>query len=229
MSHEGISPQWLRYDTADAVATATVACILDCAAHAIKERGEFKLVLAGGTTPKQAYIQLRDADTDWSRWLVFFGDERCLPADDPERNSVMASEAWLKHVVIPQQNIFVIPAELGADTAAAEYAGTIAGHMPFDLVLLGMGEDGHTASLFPGHKHDKSGSVHAVHGAPKPPSDRVSLSAASLGNSRELLILVTGAGKRDAVASWQSGESLPVAQVHPSLAKVLIDEAAWPG
>ncbi|MGD8743303.1 MAG: 6-phosphogluconolactonase [Granulosicoccaceae bacterium] len=228
MSHEGISPQWLRYDTADAVAAATVACILDCAQRAIAERGVFRLVLAGGTTPKQAYQQLRGADTDWSRWEVFFGDERCLPADDPERNSVMASEALLDHVPVPADNIFPITAEHGAESAAQAYRSVIDLHLPFDLVLLGMGEDGHTASLFPGHVHDQNETVHAVHNAPKPPSDRVSLGASALGNTHELLILVTGSGKQDAVKRWQAGEALPVTEINPALAKVLIDDDAWP-
>jgi 6-phosphogluconolactonase len=228
MSHEGISPQWLRYENADAVAAATVACILDCAQRAISERGVFRLVLAGGTTPKHAYQQLREADTDWSGWEVFFGDERCLPVDDPDRNSTMANEALLAHVPIPEKNIFVIPAEQGAETAAQAYRDCVDSHQPFDLVLLGMGEDGHTASLFPGHIHDQSETVHAVHNAPKPPPDRVSLSASALGNTHELLILVTGAGKQDAVRQWQEGEPLPVAEINPALAKVLIDDDAWP-
>ena len=228
MSHEGISPQWLRYESAAEVAAATVACILDCAQRAIAERGVFRFVLAGGTTPRHAYEQLRDADTDWSRWEVFFGDERCLPADDPERNSVMASKALTDHVPIPPENIYIIPAEQGAEAAAESYRACIDSHRPFDLVLLGMGEDGHTASLFPGHVHNVNETVHAVHDAPKPPPDRVSLSAMALGNTRELLILVTGTGKQDAVRQWQAGESLPVAQVNPDLAKVLIDDDAWP-
>ena len=226
--NEVVSPQWLRYDTADAVANATVTCILDCADRAIEERGVFSIVLAGGTTPGHAYEGLRDADTDWSCWQIYFGDERCLPVDDAERNSVMAHEAWLKHVAIPAENIHVINAELGAEAAAKEYADVIKAALPFDIVLLGMGEDGHTASLFPGHVHDNSETVHAVHNAPKPPSDRVSISAHTLGGCRELLILVTGAGKQGAVRQWLAGEPLPVASVNPGLAKVLIDEDAWP-
>ena len=228
MSSDVASPQWLRYDTADAVASTSIACILDCADRAIEERGVFSIVLAGGTTPRHAYEGLRDADTDWTRWQIYFGDERCLPVDDAERNSVMANEAWLKHVAIPSENIHVMNAEKGAEPAAKEYADTIKDAVPFDIVLLGMGEDGHTASLFPGHEHDESEMVHAVHNAPKPPSDRVSISALTLGECRELLIMVTGAGKQDAVRQWLAGEALPVASVNPALAKVLIDEDAWP-
>lgn len=225
---EAPSPQWLRYDTADAVANACVACILDCADRAIEDRGEFKIVLAGGTTPRHAYEALRDADTDWSKWKFYIGDERCLPIDDPERNSVMAHAALLEHVAVDPANVFVMNAEKGAEEAAEEYKAIVKQAVPFDLVLLGMGEDGHTASLFPGHEHDLSETVHAVHNAPKPPPERVTISAHTLGETRELLILVTGAGKQDAVKQWIAGVSLPVATVNPALAKVLIDEDAWP-
>lgn len=226
--NEVVSPQWLRYDTADAVANVSVSCILDCADRAIEERGVFRIVLAGGTTPRHAYEGLREADTDWSRWRIYFGDERCLPANNAERNSVMAHEAWLKHIDIPAENVYAMHAEHGAESAAREYTDIIKDAIPFDIVLLGMGEDGHTASLFPGHDHDNSETVHAVHNAPKPPSDRVSLSARTLGETRELLILVTGSGKQDAVRRWLAGEPLPVAGVNPAMAKVLIDEDAWP-
>ncbi len=222
------SPQWLRYETADAVADACVACMLDCADRAIKERGEFRIVLAGGTTPRHAYEALRDADTDWSKWKFYVADERCLPVDDPERNSVMADEALLSHVSINPDNIYVMHAEKGAEAAAQEYTEHVKNAVPFDLVLLGMGEDGHTASLFPGHEHDPEEVVHAVHNAPKPPPDRVSMSARTLGETRELLILVTGSGKQDAVKQWLAGKTLPVATINPALAKVLIDEDAWP-
>jgi 6-phosphogluconolactonase len=226
--NEVFSPQWLRYDTADAVARACITCILNCADKAINERGIFRIVLAGGTTPRHAYEGLRDAKTDWSRWEIYFGDERCLPVNDAERNSVMAHEAWLKHVTIPADNIYTMNAEQGAEPAAREYAEIISHALPFDIVLLGMGEDGHTASLFPGHVHDKTETVHAVHNAPKPPGDRVSLSAHTLGETRELLILVTGAGKQAAMSEWLAGAPLPVASVNPAVAKVLVDEDAWP-
>ena len=170
---------------------------------------------------------LKDADTDWSKWEVFHGDERCLPPDDKERNSLMANQLWLDHVAIPAENNHVIRAELGAEAGRDDYATVIANKLPFDMVLLGMGEDGHTASLFPGHVNDASESMHAIHNSPKPPPDRVSMSATTLGNTRELLILVTGAGKQEAVAQWKAGVALPVATVNPSLAEILIDRAAW--
>ena len=189
--------------------------IYRAARQAIALRGEFRIVLAGGGTPAAVYRALADTDADWSRWQVYFGDERCLPATDPERNSVMAAVNWLTRVAMPKDNIHVIPAELGANAAARAYSGLIDAARPFDVVLLGMGEDGHTASLFPGHRHEGTRqSVLAVHDAPKPPPDRVSLSAAALSDADSVLVLVTGAGKYDAVQRWQQGEDLPITHVH---------------
>jgi 6-phosphogluconolactonase len=175
-------------------------------------------VLAGGNTPSGIYRMLRTADTDWSRWQVYFGDERCLPADDAERNSRIAADAWLNHVPIPQDQVHAIPAELGASGAALAYAETLRGIGDLDLVLLGLGEDGHTASLFPGHDWGVAASAPdalAVFDAPKPPPQRVSLSAARLSRTREALFLVEGEAKRSAVAQWRVGADIPARAIHP--------------
>lgn len=163
---------------ADAQALRQVACrrILDAAARAINRRGRFLIVLAGGSTPCEVYRRLRSADADWSRWHVYLGDERCLPADDIGRNSRMAADAWLNHVPIPQDQVHAIPAECGASAAALAFADTLHGVGDFDLVLLGLGEDGHTASLFPCRGWGIAASAPdalAVFDAPKPPSQRV--------------------------------------------------------
>jgi 6-phosphogluconolactonase len=180
----------------------------------IAQRGEFSIVLAGGTTPEAVYQRLAGLDTDWSRWRIYYGDERCVPVNHAERNSLMAARSWLDRVPIAAENIFPIPAEAGVEIAARSYANIVRDACPFDLVLLGIGEDGHTASLFPGHAHDPAELVHAVHDAPKPPPDRVSLGLAALNDAEEVIILVTGEGKREAVARWRAGVDLPVAHVH---------------
>lgn len=210
---ENITPR--LYEDMQEVARAAAQSVLQSANEAITERGAFHLVLAGGTTPRLAYRRLVEAETDWRRWHIYFGDERCLPIDDRERNSVMAQGAWLKHVAIPPSQIHPIAAELGAAEGARAYSQVIEKVLPFDLVLLGMGEDGHTASLFPGHLDDVQERVHAVHQAPKPPSDRISLSRYSLCATRKLLLLVTGSAKQAALAKWVSGELLPVASLTP--------------
>jgi 6-phosphogluconolactonase len=183
------------------------------AGEAIAKRGKFRIVLAGGGTPEAVYQRLVGLDTDWSCWLIYYGDERCVPANHSERNSLMAARSWLDRVPLPADNIFPIPAEAGAELAARSYANIVRDARPFDLVLLGLGEDGHTASLFPGHVHDPAELVHAVHEAPKPPPDRVTLGLAALNDTEEVIILVTGMGKRDAVARWRAGADLPVARV----------------
>ncbi|MGB5716302.1 MAG: 6-phosphogluconolactonase [Gammaproteobacteria bacterium] len=204
---------WQTLTDADAVATRATGLILQAAANAIRERGVFHLVLAGGRTPGKVYRQLAASQADWNNWHLYFGDERCLPADDAERNSRMASDSWLARGQIPADQIHAISAELGATTATQHYADLISQVRPFDMVILGMGEDGHTASLFPGHTFPPGELVHAVTGAPKPPPERVSLSADSLSDSRDVLVLVTGSGKRDAVRQWQQGTDLPIAQI----------------
>ena len=218
---------WQCLTDADAVATRATELILQAAVNAIHERGIFHLVLAGGRTPEKVYQRLAEAQADWKNWQLYFGDERCLPADHSERNGRMAATAWLDQGAVPEENIHPIQAELGAETVAAHYATVIDHVRPFDLVLLGMGEDGHTASLFPGQHHPDSESVHAVHNAPKPPPDRVSLSRARLSDSRDVLVLITGTGKRVAVQQWQAGEALPIAGITARhRITVLLDKAA---
>lgn len=204
--------------------------ILAAARDAIARHQAFDIVLAGGNTPRKLYRALRHADADWRHWHVWFGDERCLPPDDPGRNSRMAREEWLEHVAIPAANVHAIPAEHGAREGATRYARELRGTDAFDLVLLGLGEDGHTASLFPGHDwglHADSPHAIAVFDAPKPPPERVSLGAHRLSNARSVLFLVEGTGKRDAIAAWKRGEAIPAASICPEAGvDVLLDAAA---
>ncbi|MFH0351827.1 MAG: 6-phosphogluconolactonase [Chromatiales bacterium] len=226
------SVRWIAVAGAAALRQVAYRRILDAAARAIERRGRFLIVLAGGNTPRGIYRMLRAADTDWSRWQVYFGDERCLPAIDPERNSRMAADAWLNRVPIPQDQVHAIPAELGAAAAALAYAETLRGVGDFDLVLLGLGEDGHTASLFPnddwGVNADAADAL-AVFDAPKPPAQRVSLSAARLSRARAVLFLVEGESKRSAVARWRAGEQLPAGAIQPAGGVDVLVESALLG
>jgi len=220
--------RWHRYADNVVLAADVAQRILQAAHASIRERGIFRVVLAGGATPKQVYAKLVEAESDWARWEVYFGDERCLPPDDPERNSFMADRVFLDRVAISRERIHPIPAELGPQAAAEKYRRVIETAVPFDLVLLGLGEDGHTASLFPGHAHPGV-LVVPVHSAPKPPSERVSLTASALSNAHQVFFLVTGANKRGAVEAWWQGERLPAATIAPAAGvDVFVDAAAWP-
>lgn len=217
----------------EALRQRAVLWILDAAAAAIAARGEFRLVLAGGETPRGVYQALSHRSADWPAWHIYFGDERCLPAGDAARNSRIACAAWLDRVPIPASQIHIIPAELGARRAAEVYAEGLreATHFgDFDLVLLGLGEDGHTASLFPGHDwgmEPGAPDTLAIGDAPKPPPERVSLSAARLSRARQVLFLVSGAGKRGALADWRAGKVLPAGSITPaSGVDVLVESAS---
>ncbi len=212
--------RWHGTDNLAALQQAVLLRVLEAGSDAVRARGRFDIVLAGGGTPRGVYEQLRTAGADWAHWHVWFGDERCLPPDHPERNSRMAREAWLDHVSIPPAQVHDMPAEQGPEAAARHYGEALAsaGVGDFDLVLLGLGEDGHTASLFPGQDWGTASDAPAalpVFGAPKPPPERVSLSAWRLGRSRAVLFLVAGEGKREALGRWRAGEDIPARAVQP--------------
>lgn len=219
--------RWHCFKDADEVAGEALARIQNASRRAVDARGRFSIVLAGGSTPERVYQLLKDFETDWPRWFIWFCDERCLPIDHPDRNSVMASKAWLTQVPIPSRNIFPIPAELGPHQAAEAYESRMKVEKIFDLVLLGVGEDGHTASLFPGHVHPDDRRVVPVFDAPKPPSERVSLNYSALCDAREMCVLVTGQSKREAIRQWKQATELPVTHLScPAGVDVLLDEAA---
>ncbi len=217
-------------DDAAAVADAAVEEILTAARRALAARGRFRIVLAGGSTPLAAYRRLAGRGGPWDGWECYFGDERCLPAGDPGRNDRAVTEAWFDPAGVPAGARFPIPAELGAARAAAAYEALVHKALPFDLVLLGMGEDGHTASLFPGRGEPPGRLVMPVYAAPKPPPERVSLTRRALCHSRRVLLLVTGGAKAPALCAWRAGADLPVARIH-SLGAVLVlaDRAACSG
>jgi 6-phosphogluconolactonase len=210
--------RWHEVPDRQGLTGAGLEFILAAADAAIRERGAFHVVLAGGETPRAIYARLREVKAGWGAWHIYFGDERCLPADNEERNSRMAGDAWLDHVTIPAGQMQPIPAELGAQAAADSYAATLKAVGEFDLVILGLGEDGHTASLFPGRPWGvevNSPDALAVFDAPKPPPERVSMSAARLSRAQRLLFLVAGESKHQAVADWRAGKLLPVCSITP--------------
>jgi 6-phosphogluconolactonase len=160
------------------------------------------IVLTGGSTPGRAYELAAELEPDWSRVELWWGDERCVPPEDERSNYREAKAALLDRLGPPPAAVHRMRGELGPDAGADEYERELAGVGTFDLVLLGLGPDGHVASLFPGFPtldvtdRDVVGSE-AGH---EPFVDRITMTLPRLGATRELLFLVTGEGKADAVA-----------------------------
>lgn len=191
------------------LARSAVDHIMVCAANAIMQRGRFSLALAGGSTPRAAYellAQQADSSTiNWARVYTFFGDERCVPPDHPESNYRMARLALLDDAPIPNENIYRMHGELRPATAAQIYESILRGFFSgveapytFDLLLLGLGTDGHTASLFP----DTDALVErerwvVANYVPMLESWRLTLTYPCLNAAREVVFLVSGAGKAD--------------------------------
>ena len=201
------------------------------AKESIGQHGNFHMVLSGGNTPRELYVLLAEMHADWKKWHIWFGDERCVSPEDPERNSHMAAQVWLDKVAIPDLNRHVIPAELGVH-GAEMYASLLSGMGEFDLTLLGLGEDGHTASLFPGHASKSlniDNTVYYVMDSPKPPAQRITLSSQRLSKSRQVMFLVSGKSKSGALASWLAGEDIPAAAITPrSGVDIAVSMDAWP-
>ncbi|MDD2751384.1 6-phosphogluconolactonase [Acidithiobacillus sp.] len=229
MLEENSLPRWHIYPDQEQISTHLAAAITRMAAEVIALRGTFHLVVAGGNTPRATYARLPSMGRDWQCWHIYHGDERCLPPEDHERNSLMLAQTWLSQVPIPGAQIHTIPAEAGASEAARRYAAILPAQR-FDLVLLGLGEDGHTASLFPGHdwgQEKGSSPTLSILDAAKAPPQRVSLSAWRLRHTHALFFLACGSGKQDAIAAWLRGENIPAAVVGRG-ADVWLDKAAWP-
>jgi 6-phosphogluconolactonase len=231
------------FEDASALADAAARAVVDAAREAVAARGRFTVALAGGATPSATYMRLAQSPhveaMPWSRTFVFFGDERCVAPDHPESNYRMAQETLLGKVSVPSAQVFPIAtADADTEAAATAYAkklaevfGTRRGGLPrFDLVLLGMGLDGHTASLFPGSPVLKEvfRTVAAVHAAAAAIPQRLTLTFPVLNAAGRVVFLVSGAEKAKAVkAVLRDGAALPAAMVRPDGALVwMLDRAA---
>lgn len=201
---------------------AAVARVAAETVRSLLAAGARTLVLAGGTTPGACHRELAGMDVAWGRVTILFGDERCVRPDDPESNYRMARQTLLDHV--HPATVHRMAGELGPEEAAGAYDAIVGGLQPLDVVLLGVGEDGHTASLFPGHRALQAGGwAVPVRGAPKPPPERVSLTLPALRGARTVLVLATGAGKAEAVAMARAG-TVPSGMIEQ--ARWLLDPAA---
>jgi 6-phosphogluconolactonase len=238
----------LRHPDGPVLAAATAARLATKLVDVLAERSVAHLVLTGGTIgigtlSALAQLPAREA-VDWGRVHVWWGDERFVPAGDKDRNETQARDALLDSLPLNPEFVHVMAPSDGpdgedAEAAAARYAAELAKYAApgadapeFDVLLLGMGPDGHIASLFPDHPgtHETAPSAIAVHNSPKPPPNRISLTFRVIQSAREVWVVASGAEKADAVAR----ALLTVDQVHTPAAGAhgteatlwLVDEAA---
>lgn len=221
--------------------TVTGGRLLTAVLDAIAARGEAHVALTGGSMGSSVVAAVADHPAhdvvDWSRVHFWWGDERYLPAGDADRNDAQNDEAGLRSLTADPHHVHRVPgpdAVDSAEDAARRYEEELLAHGSdaFDVVLLGVGPDGHVASLFPGHpvQRDSSGTAVAVHDSPKPPPTRVTLTAERLSRSRQVWFVVSGEDKAGAVAKGVAGAS--AAQDSTGLVRGrectlwLVDEAA---
>ena len=200
-----------EFNNGNEFVSQVVTLVTTLANEAIKQTGAFHIVLCGGRTPVPIYEALRLVDTNWSLWHFWLGDER-MPSALAGLNRDLIEESWLAHIPAKRENVHYIPVELGIEEAVKQYNDSLKTVNLFDLSLLGVGEDGHTASLFPGNDLGESGNsleVLPVFNSPKAPKERISLSAKRLGLSKKVLFIAQGKEKKNIIDRIQSGEDLP--------------------
>lgn len=183
----------------------------------VANRGVCHMVFPGGGSPRRTLELLSKQDLPWVSLHLYPSDERCVPADDDYRNDRLIEELVIKRGMLPPENLHRIPAELGPEEGALQYSQLL-DHLPqFDIALLGMGSDGHTASLFPKHPGlTDQRSVIPVCNAPKPPPERVSIGLHRLLTAHNRWVMAMGGDKQDALDSAYRGDDLPVTQVKPT-------------
>jgi 6-phosphogluconolactonase len=201
--------KWYVYSKLDDASKAAADFIADNIEKNIHKKGVCHVILPGGNTPANCLGYLAEKELSWDKVHWYLGDERCYPQGHVERNDVMLDNyLWSR---ISNTNINRIPVELGAEEAAEVYRELILSIDSFDIAFLGLGEDGHTASLFPESKalHDKR-SVVPVYDSPKTPQERVTLSINTFRNSQCRVVLASGTAKSDVISRIRKGEQLPI-------------------
>jgi len=238
--------EFLVFSDADHLHRAAAQRFAALASNAIAERGRFTVALAGGSTPRPFYallagepgshVQAVVEEIDWAHVQVFWGDERCVPPSHPDSNYRMARRALLDRVPIPPENVHRMRGELPPEEGAAAYRWELQQALGadgrLDVVFLGLGTDGHTASLFPGSTalHERQRSVVAVY-VEKLASWRLTLTLPVINAARHVIFLVAGQNKADPLARVRAGAPLPAARVQPSRGQLtwLVDRDAAAG
>ncbi len=222
-----LKDNWLVFANIDSLSEKLARDILDIAEKSIQLNNNFKIVLAGGTSVTSLYRILSNSKSDWLKWQIYIGDERCLPLEDKDRNDQIINKVWLDNNTIPNENINFMRAELDVDSAVVHYESVLKSTGDFDIVLLSIGEDGHAASLFPNHFYDEKKSVVVERNSPKYPKKRISMSYLRLNQSKNVFKVVSGSSKQEAVDLWLKKTILPINQINGSSEKVYICEDAF--
>ena len=202
------------------LAQAAADYVVDCYREALGTYGDFAIALSGGSTPRTLFQLLADSAgagaIDWSKVQVFWGDERTVPPDHPDSNYRMARETLFDHVPLPADNIHRIPAELPPEQAAQAYEATLRQFFEsrvggrFDLILLGMGDDGHTASLFPHTAAlDETERLVVANDVPQLNTRRITLTYPVINRAAHVMFLVSGASKTAVLKAVLEGPSRP--------------------
>ncbi len=223
---------------AEVVARRAAADVRSELQRAREQRGVAHLALSGGTTPRRTYELLGQTPEALTHTEVWFADERCVPPDDPESNYRLARETLLDPARIGAARIHRMRGELGAHEGASAYAQELAARFDgadavLDVIILGIGPDGHIASLFPGAASldaDEHELCLAVEDSPKPPPERITLSLPVLRAARGCLLLATGASKADAVSAMfgEPTKHVPASLLRRERLTVIVDDAAAP-
>ncbi|XP_069120670.1 6-phosphogluconolactonase-like [Argopecten irradians] len=221
------------------VAAKLCEFVVQTANKAIEERGQFTVGFSGGSLAKFLCNGLPGKETDWSKWRIFFCDERHVPFTDPECTYQIYLTGLVKKVGMDENNIFPINPDITVEDAAEDYLRKIRTVFPgdgiprFDMLLLGMGPDGHTCSLFPGHAllQETSKIIAAIKDSPKPPPCRVTMTYPIINNCACAVFASCGGGKAEMVQKVLEGDQqdpLPAARVRPTDGKVIwyLDQAA---
>lgn len=214
------------FPDAETLNEAAASFIVTNAAEALRARDKFSLVLSGGSTPKALYERLASErfknEIDWSKTRVFFGDERCVAPADAQSNYRMAHETLLSKISLPAKNVFRLCGEIEPENAAAEYERiikkTLGANPRFDLILLGLGDDGHTASLFPQTKAlGETERLVAANFVEKLDGFRLTLTFRAINAARNILFLAAGAAKAEVVKKVSAAPTfdLPASLIKP--------------
>ena len=202
---------WHVYADEESLAQGCADFIASAIVETLEHKQDCHVALPGGGTPARCFQLLAEKNLDWQHIFWLPADERTYPAGHPQRNDTMIRKNLCALLPNGDDHLISIPTELGTEQATSVLVQKLKGIKNLDVAFLGMGEDGHTASLFPGNQAlQASADAVAVHDSPKPPSERVSLSLKFLQQSRFKIVLTKGKGKREIIRRIKAGEEFPV-------------------